>query len=63
MLLYCHDCNNLIGKIVDETLAQGSTIERKCARCGHENRYYVQYKAIIDRRYDKLRSSYKSGRV
>ena len=63
MLLYCSRCNNLVDKILDETHSQGSLIERKCARCGTENRYYVQYKAVIDKKWDKLPSNVKYDSV
>lgn len=63
MLLYCHKCNSLVDKILDETHPQGSLIERKCQKCGTQNRFYVQYKAIIDKRWAKLPSIAKFANV
>lgn len=63
MLLYCSKCNNLVAKIYEEIYAQGSTVEKNCARCGTVSRYYVQYKAIIDRKWEKLPSRERIARV
>lgn len=63
MLLYCSKCNNLVGKVFDETHAQGSTIEKNCVKCGTVSRFYVQYRAIIDKKWDKLPSSAKFASV
>lgn len=54
MLLYCPKCNNLVDRIEDQIKAQGDLIIRKCQRCGEKSRYYIQYKAIIDKKWDKL---------
>jgi RNase P subunit RPR2 len=54
MLLYCSKCNNLLDKINDITFSQGDLIVKKCSRCGEELRFYVQYKAIVDKNWSKL---------
>ena len=59
MLLYCSKCNNLVDKIIECTIPRGVLIDRKCIKCGTENRYYVQYKAIIDRKWQKLPTNAK----
>ena len=61
MLLYCSKCNNLVDKILDEIHSQGSSIERKCTKCGTISRYYIQYKAVIDKKWHKLPSNEKSA--
>lgn len=59
MLLYCSRCNNLIDKINEETYSQGELMVRKCERCGRKNRFYVKYKAVIDKKWDKLTENKK----
>lgn len=54
MLLYCHNCNNLVDKTKDEICKEGELIEKKCQKCGTISRYYVQYKPVIDKNYAKL---------
>jgi hypothetical protein len=43
-----------VDKIKNENISQGSLLLRKCQRCGKETRYYVQYKAIIDKNWVEL---------
>lgn len=54
MLLYCSKCNNLVDKIQDENVPRGTFYEKICEKCGKFNRYYVQYRAIIDKKWHKL---------
>ena len=54
MLLYCSKCNNLVDKTKDETCKEGDLIERKCQKCGQNTRFYVQYRAVVDRKWFNL---------
>jgi DNA-directed RNA polymerase subunit M/transcription elongation factor TFIIS len=61
MLLYCNKCNNLIYKTYEETRQEGETLIRSCSRCGNENRYYVKYNPVIDKKWDKLTDKEKTA--
>jgi RNase P subunit RPR2 len=54
MILYCQYCNNLIDKISEETYSQGDLIVRKCQKCENLSRYFIQYKAIMDKKWVRL---------
>lgn len=54
MILYCQKCNNLIDKINNEILKEGEILMRKCSKCNTFCGYYVQYRAISERKMTKL---------
>lgn len=48
MILYCPDCNSIVGK-TEETMPQGTKIEKKCQKCGKVCNFFVRYKAISNK--------------
>lgn len=48
MILYCPECNSIVGK-TEETIPQGTKIEKKCQKCGKNCHFFIQYKAISDK--------------